>query len=161
MMKVLFFWIYKKKIFCYFFEIKAVFKLIIAYIYSKKKIKKKIEYYHLPFVPLFQDIRRTMGRGNPHTGRKSKAKARILPRSISQGRRRCNQEQEKVFHEHAGALFRVDEGGQDRGRGKEASKPPAQFWGRGKKYQGGVVAKNGTECSSPARPPSASRRGPW
>lgn len=63
MMKVLFFWIYKKKIFCYFFEIKAVFKLIIAYIYSKKKIKKKIEYYHLPFVPLFQDIRRTMGRG--------------------------------------------------------------------------------------------------
>jgi hypothetical protein len=34
-----------------------------------------------------------------------------LPKSISRGRRRCNQEQEKVFHEYAGGPFRVEEVG--------------------------------------------------
>jgi hypothetical protein len=74
----------------------------------------------------------------------SRLKGRTL-RVISRGRNRCNQEEEKVFHEHAGALFRVDEGGQTGGSGKEASRPPTQFWGRVKQYQGGVVAQNGTE----------------
>jgi hypothetical protein len=75
---------------------------------------------------------------------------RILPRSISRGRRRCNQEQEKVFHEHAGALFRVDEGGQTGGRGKEASRPPTQFWGRGKQYQGLRLAADATTTTKTA-----------
>jgi hypothetical protein len=42
-----------------------------------------------------------------------------LPKNISRGKRRWNQEQEKVFHEYAGGPFRVNEGGQTGGRGKE------------------------------------------
>jgi hypothetical protein len=68
-----------------------------------------------------------------------------LPKSISRGRRRCNQEQEKVFYEYAGALFRVNEGGQTGGRGEEAPQPPQQFWGTGEQHQGGVVSRDGTE----------------
>jgi hypothetical protein len=72
---------------------------------------------------------------------------RLLPinKNISRGRRRCNQEQEKVFHEYAGGPFRVDEGGQTGGRGKKAPRPPQQFWGTGNQHQVGVVSRDGTE----------------
>jgi hypothetical protein len=62
---------------------------------------------------------------------------------LAQEYKQRKKKQEKVFHEHAGALFRVDEGGQTGGRGKEALRPPTQFWGRGKQSRSGRKERNG------------------
>jgi hypothetical protein len=97
-------------------------------------------------VPQLQSTRRRGRSGGRLTEQRSTTLAFcLLPKNISRGRRRYNQEQEKVFHEYAGGPFRVDEGGQTGGRGKTAPRPPQQFWRTGNQHQGGVVGRDGTE----------------